>query len=251
VRTVLVTGAASGIGQATAVAAAGAGANVVVGTFDGDPHDVATTVDLVTASGGRVLAVAADVRSADQLRAACEAAVSTFGGLDGVVANAGRLRNCPLAELTDELWHDIVDVDLGGVMRTVRAAAAHLPPGGSVVCVSSVAGAAVGWAGHTPYAAAKAGIIGFVRSAALELAARGVRVNAVLPGVIESPQSLDPVNSGGPEGLLRSAAKIPLGRVGQPDDVADVVCALLSDATRYVTGQSITVDGGLLAAWPT
>jgi 3-oxoacyl-[acyl-carrier protein] reductase len=149
------------------------------------------------------------------------------------------------------LWHDIVDTDLGGVMRTVRAAAVHLPRGGAVVCVSSVAGAAVGWAGHTPYAASKAGIIGFVRSAALELAPNGVRVNAVLPGVIESPQSLDPVNSGGPEGLVRSAAKIPLGRVGQPDDVADVVCALLSDTTRYVTGQSITVDGGLLAAWPT
>jgi 3-oxoacyl-[acyl-carrier protein] reductase len=251
VRTVLVTGAASGIGQAVAVAAARAGANVVVGTFDGDPHDVTTTVDLVTAAGGRAIAAAADVRSAEQLRAACATAVSTFGELDGVVANAGWLRNCPLTELTDELWHDIVDTDLGGVMRTVRAAAAHLPRGGAAVCVSSVAGAAVGWAGHTPYSAAKAGVIGFVRSAALELAPRGVRVNAVLPGVIESPQSLDPVNSGGPEGLLRSAAKIPLGRVGQPDDVADVVCALLSDTTRYVTGQSITVDGGLLAAWPT
>ena len=119
------------------------------------------------------------------------------------------------------------------------------------MCVSSVAGGSVGWAGHTPYTASKAGVIGFVRSAALELAPRGIRVNAVLPGVIESPQSLDGVNSGGPEGLRRSAAKIPLGRVGQPDDVADVVCALLSDTMRYVTGQTITVDGGLLAAWPT
>lgn len=250
-RAVLVTGAASGIGRAVAVAAARAGAGVAVGTFDGDPHDPRGTVESIEREGGRAVVVTADVRSPDELDAACRTAVDRFGALDGVVANAGWLRVCPLDEMTDELWHSIVDVDLTGVMRTVRAASAYLPAGGSAVCVSSVAGGAVGWAGHTPYTAAKAGVIGFVRSAALELAPRGVRVNAVLPGVIESPQSLDGVNSGGPEGLRRSAAKIPLGRVGQPADVADVVCALLSDTMRYVTGQSITVDGGLLAAWPT
>jgi 3-oxoacyl-[acyl-carrier protein] reductase len=89
-----------------------------------------------------------------------------------------------------------------------------------------------------------------LRSAALALGPRGVRVNAVLPGVIESPQSLDPVNSGGPQGLLESATTIPLGRVGQPEDIADVVTFLLSDAARYLTGQAVTVDGGLTAAWP-
>jgi 3-oxoacyl-[acyl-carrier protein] reductase len=108
----------------------------------------------------------------------------------------------------------------------------------------------VGWKGHTPYTAAKAGLIGFVRSAALELAPRGIRINAVLPGVIESPQSLDPINSGGLDGLARSAPTIPLGRVGQPADVADVILFLLSDAARYVTGQKLTIDGGLTTKWP-
>jgi 3-oxoacyl-[acyl-carrier protein] reductase len=250
-RTVLVTGAASGIGSAVAVAAARLGAAVGVGTFDGDPHDARSTVEQIEREGGRAVALPADVRDAAQLDAACATLVDRFGSLDFVVANAGWLHLRPLEQMTDELWWSILDVDLTGVMRTLRAAAPHLPEGGAAVCVSSVAGGGVGWAGHTPYTASKAGVIGFVRSAALELAPRGIRVNAVLPGVIESPQSLDGVNSGGPEGLRRSAAKIPLGRVGQPHDVADVVCALLSDTMRYVTGQTITVDGGLLTAWPT
>lgn len=112
-------------------------------------------------------------------------------------------------------------------------------------------GGVVGSAGHTPYAASKAGILGFVRSAALELAPRGIRVNAVLPGLIASPQSKDAINSSGEEGLVSATARIPLGRVGQPEDVADVVTFLLSPAARYLTGQSITVDGGLTIAWPT
>jgi 3-oxoacyl-[acyl-carrier protein] reductase len=94
-------------------------------------------------------------------------------------------------------------------------------------------------------------MLGFVRSSAVELAERGIRVNAVLPGVITSPQSLDPVNSAGEAGLESSAARIPLGRVGQPDEVADVIHFLLSHAARYITGQTLVVDGGLTVAWPT
>jgi 3-oxoacyl-[acyl-carrier protein] reductase len=250
-RALLVTGAASGIGRATAIRAASAGYGVAVGTFEGDPYNAEAVVAEIIDAGGEAFAVAANVRDGNELETAVEATVKRFGRLDGAVANAGVVKLAPMDVLEDDDWNRIIDIDLTGVMRTVRAVAPSLPVGGAFVVVSSIAGAAVGWKGHTPYSAAKAGLIGFIRSAALELAPRGIRINAVLPGVIESPQSLDPVNSGGPEGLERSAPTIPLGRVGQPSDVADVIAFLLSDSARYVTGQKLAIDGGLTAAWPT
>jgi len=246
----LVTGAASGLGRATAIRAARDGYAVAVGTFEGDPYDAEAVVAEIVHAGGTALAVSADVRDTDEMAAAVDTTLTRFGRLDGAVANAGVLKLAPLDVLQDEDWHRILDIDLTGVMRTVRAVAPVLPAGGAIVVTSSIAGAALGWKGHTPYSAAKAGLIGFVRSAALELGPRGIRINTVLPGVIESPQSLDAVNSGGPDGLVRSAGTIPLGRVGQPGDVADVIVFLLSDAARYVTAQSLAVDGGLTAVWP-
>lgn len=247
----LITGAASGIGRAVAVALARASTPVAIGTFDGDPHDPQQTLSQVESVGGQGFVLNADVRDTDQLAEAASAAADRFGGLRAVVANAGVLQRQPLADLPDSLWDRLLDIDLTGVMRTVRAGTAVMADGGAVVCVSSISGGAVGSAGHTPYAAAKAGILGFVRSAALELAPRGIRINAVLPGVIASPQSRDPVNSAGEDGLARSARRVPLGRVGEPEDVADVICFLLSPGSRYVTGQSMVVDGGLTVGWPT
>jgi len=249
-RALFITGAASGIGRATALRAASTGHAVAVGTFEGDPYDAESVVAEIVDAGGEAFAVAANVQNTDELADAVDQTLARFGRLDGAVANAGVLKRAPLAVLEDNDWNRIIDIDLTGVMRTIRAVTPHLTPGSGIVVVSSIAGAAVGWKGHTPYSAAKAGLIGLVKSAALELGPQHLRINAILPGVIESPQSLDPVNSGGADGLLRSAESIPLGRVGQPDEIAQAILFLLSDAASYISGQKLTVDGGLTVVWP-
>jgi 3-oxoacyl-[acyl-carrier protein] reductase len=150
--------------------------------------------------------------------------------------------------MTDAQWDDVLQVDLHGVMRTARAAVPHLGAGGSVVAVSSIAGGVYGWAEHAHYATAKAGVIGLVRSLAVEFGPRGIRANAIIPGLIETPQSLDAVNSLGPEGLRLAGGYIPAGRVGRPEEVAAVVGFLASEAASYVNGQAIVVDGALTVA---
>ena len=241
----VVTGAASGIGRSVAEGYAAQGVRVVIGTFPGDPHDPHETLRLVKAAGGEGLVVEVDVRSTAQVDAMAEQARSAFGRIDYVVANAGVLRRAPLAELSDEAWDDMLSVDLTGVLRTFRSCAPFVGEGGAMVAVSSIAGGVYGWEDHAHYAAAKAGVLGLCRSLAVELAPRGIRVNAVIPGLIETPQSSDPVNSLGPEGLRRAGADIPFGRVGRPEEVADVIRFLTSAQARYVTGQELIVDGGL------
>ena len=244
-RVAAITGAASGIGRALAVHYARRGVRSVIGTFPGDPHDPEETLRQVVDAGGDAIISELDVRSTDSVELFAESAIAAWGRLDYTVANAGILRNAPLAELTDERWNDMLDVDLTGVLRTLRAGAARTGEGGAMVAISSIAGGVYGWEEHAHYATAKAGVLGLVRSVAVELGPRRIRANAVIPGLIETPQSLDPVNSLGPDGLLRAGADIPWGRVGTADEVADVIGFLTSDASRYVTGQSILVDGGL------
>jgi len=241
----VITGAASGIGRALAVHYAQRGVRSVIGTFPGDPHDPEETLHLVKAAQGEAVIQEVDVRSTESVEVFAQRAVDEYGRLDYAIANAGILRNSPLGEMTDDRWNDMLNVDLTGVLRTLRSGAARMTEGGSMVAISSIAGGVYGWEEHSHYAAAKAGLLGLVRSVAVELGPRHIRANAVIPGLIETPQSLDPVNSLGPEGLRRAGDDIPWGRVGKPEEVASVIGFLTSDDARYVTGQSLIVDGGL------
>jgi 3-oxoacyl-[acyl-carrier protein] reductase len=243
---VVITGAASGIGRAVAQRYAQEGFRTVIGTFPGDPHDPKGTLTLIEEAGGEGTIVEVDVRSSAQVDAFAQAAVDEFGRIDHVVANAGILRRAALADLTDHAWDEMLSVDLTGALRLFRSCAPYLTPGAAMVAVSSIAGGVYGWGEHAHYAAAKSGLIGLCRSLAVELAPRGVRVNSVIPGIIETPQSSDPKNSLGPEGLRLAAANVPLGRVGTADEVADVIWFLNSRDARYVTGQELVVDGGLI-----
>lgn len=244
----IISGAASGIGRAAAVRLAARGDRVVIGTFPGDPHDPAITLEQVTAAGGTGMIIELDVRSTESVGAFAEAALAAYGRIDHVIANAGILRRAAFATMTDQEWDEVLQVDLHGVMRLARAAAPHLGSGGSLVAISSIAGGVYGWQEHAHYATAKAGVIGLVRSLAVEYGPRGIRANAIIPGLIETPQSLDPVNSLGPDGLARAGQTIPWGRVGRPEEVAGVIAFLTSADAGYVSGQAITVDGALTVA---
>ncbi|MFM0326174.1 SDR family NAD(P)-dependent oxidoreductase [Caballeronia glebae] len=246
----LITGAASGIGQALAVAYAQIGVAVAGGYFPGDRHDPQATAHAVEQAGGECLMHAVDVTQVEQVEAFANGAMERFGRIDYAVANAGLLRASPLTEMSDAQWHQMLDVDLSGVMRTFRAAARHMPDGGAMVAVSSIAGGVYGWENHTHYSAAKAGVPGLCRAIAMELAPRNIRCNAVIPGLIETPQSLDAVNSLGPDGLREAAKGIPLGRVGRPQEIASLIRYLTSEDASYITGQSIIADGGLTVRWP-
>ncbi len=244
--TVLITGAGIGIGAATARAFAGAGYRVIVtDVLDDEGQGVALGIN---EGGGEAEYRHLDVASTEQVERAVSEVQGRYGPLDCVVANAGIAHRVPLTQLTDEKWDHTHEIDLKGVMRVCRAAAPAMRQRGegSMIAVSSIMGVAYGWDEHVQYSAAKAGVVGLVRGLAVELARDGIKVNGIAPGYIRTAQALSEEHSLGPEGLEKAAEFIPMGRVGEPEDVADVILFLASDAARYLTGQVVVVDGGLL-----
>ena len=239
------TGGSSGIGRATALAFAREGARVVVanrGVAGGEE-----TVRLIGERGGEALFVQTDVvRSAD-VEALVATAVERYGRLDFAFNNAGNGVRAHTADITEEQWDDMIDVNLKGVWLCMWHEILQMLPrgGGAIVNMSSMVGM-VGLPGNAAYTAAKHGVAGLTRVAAREYAGAGIRINAVCPGFIEAPMTAwdDPATVG------QVSALTALGRMGGPEEVAEAVIWLCSDAASHATGHPLVVDGGVLAALP-
>jgi NAD(P)-dependent dehydrogenase (short-subunit alcohol dehydrogenase family) len=235
-RVALVTGASGNIGGGIARRLHEAGASVAVHAR----NDAARVAPLVEELGSRVVAVVGDVeRDAHSL---CAAAADVFGRLDVLVNNAGVQPVAALDEIGNDDVVELLRVNVAGVAALTREAAGRMREGGAVVNVSSIEGLQPAFA-HSHYAASKAAVIMHTRAAALELGPLGIRVNSVSPGLIDAPG----LEAAWPEGVARWHAAAPLGRLGEPADVADAVLFLASPAARWISGANLVVDGGVLA----
>jgi 3-oxoacyl-[acyl-carrier protein] reductase len=237
----VVTGASRGIGRATAIALARAGAKVVV-NYRSQEEAAREVVDIIKQGGGEALALKGDVSQREEAQALIEGTLTAFGRVDILVNNAGITRDNLLLRMRHEDWETVLRTNLTGVFFCCQAALKPMfrQRAGRIINITSVVGL-TGNAGQANYAAAKAGIIGFTKSLAKEVASRGILVNAVAPGFI----STDMTENLGEEVRRSFLERIPLGRPGEPEEVAEVVVFLASPASRYITGQVIVVDGGL------
>jgi NAD(P)-dependent dehydrogenase (short-subunit alcohol dehydrogenase family) len=240
----LVTGAGSGLGLATAKAFAESGASVVLA--DSNEMAAGSAAKELTAQGHKVLAIRCDVADDAQVEAMVQQTVAAFGRLDAAYNNAG-IQNI-LAETADSSRNDydrVMAVNLRGVWSCMKFELQQMRRQGSGAIVNcSSLGGLVGGAGRGTYHAAKHGVLGLTKSAALEYAARGIRINAVCPGLIQTPMSDQMIASGQAEALDTLLKAVPMERVGRAEEIADAVLWLCSSAASYVTGQSLAVDGG-------
>lgn len=243
---VLITGGGIGIGRSTALAFSKAGYHIVV--TDVLEAEGKAVVAEITAQKGSAEFHKLDVRSTAQSDAIVADIEKRFGALDAIIANAGIAHKVPLNDLTDEKWDETFDIDLKGMIRVIRPALPAMKKRGkgAIVCISSIMGIAYGWDEHVHYSSAKAGVIGLIRGLAVELAKSGIRVNGIAPGYIRTAQLLNEKHSLGAAAAEKAGEFIPMGRIGEPDEIADVALFLVSSASRYMTGQTVVVDGGLL-----
>ena len=247
----LVTGGSSGIGKATAIGLAKAGADVVV-NYIGDRAPADEPAHIIEGVGGKAIVIEADVSQEDQVEAMFSQAISHFGTPHIVVSNAGLQADAPLEAMTLEKWNKVISVNLTGQFLCMREGVKEFRRRGVVQDVSVAAGKLVSmssvhqqipWAGHVNYAASKGGIDMLMRSVAQEVAPYRIRVNAIAPGAIRTPINTAAWST--PEAYAELMKLVPYGRIGEPDDIAQAAAWLASDASDYLTGATIFVDGGM------
>jgi 3-oxoacyl-[acyl-carrier protein] reductase len=241
-KTALVTGASRGIGRAIAIRLASEGAAVAI-NYAGNVKAAEEVKAVIEAAGGRAMLVQADVADSTAVDAMIKAVIEAFGQIDILVNNAGITRDGLLMRMKEEDWDAVINTNLKGIFHCTKAVSKLMMKKryGRIVNMASVVGL-IGNAGQSNYAAAKAGVIGFSKSMARELASRGITVNMVAPGFIDTDMTAvlpDKVR----EAMV---ADIPLGKIGTPENVADAVVFLVSDQASYITGQTINVDGGMV-----
>jgi 3-oxoacyl-[acyl-carrier protein] reductase len=239
----IVTGSARGIGRAIALKLAEVGADIVVNDIAGASESLESIASEIRALNRQVLSVTADVSSKDDVNRMVEAAADAFGHIDILVNNAGVTRDQLLMRMTDEEWDTVLNIDLKSAFLCTRAVVRHMlrQRSGRIVSIASVVGI-IGNASQTNYSAAKAGVIAFTRSVAKEVGSRGITANAVAPGFIETKMT-EQLDEKRKQAFLQ---RIPLGITGTPRDVAEAVAFLASEEAKYITGQVLGVDGGMV-----
>lgn len=241
-KTAVVTGGSRGIGRAICLKLAERGANVVV-NYSGSEQKALEVVKEIQGLGVKAIAVQANVASAEQVEALMKQALETFGSIDILVNNAGITRDNLLMRMKEAEWDDVIDTNLKGVFLCTKAVTRQMMKqrAGRIINISSIVGVA-GNPGQANYVAAKAGVIGLTKTTAQELASRNILVNAIAPGFITTEMT-DALPEDIKEAMLK---QIPLAKLGAPEDIANVAVFLASDASKYITGQTIHVDGGLV-----